>query len=347
LDKDTIRIFSFPGGGTKGYGSNRFMQKFIQQWGISQADFWKYVDVMCGASIGGILACGYSYGKTPDQLESFFLEKAKRIFTIRTAAEKLSASHNASTDSNRPNALQKIALLGSNEAFYESPYSDSNYGHNVLHQTLVDNFGTDTLANLKTPVIIPAFEKDMSRFVVFSNFNDIGYFIGNTESIVDVCRATSAAPIYLPQYTFNGHDYIDGGIYANDPILQAINVGLTIKPNAKRVVIIDASTGIGNLGFDGSGSLTGSDHAAELLFKLMNVAMTGAEEWSNYYLDYLSKRLMKNIFYYRFQPRFLDNFPNELDNSSDTWFSDLANLVDTHYSNESAKIATILGHLTA
>ena len=45
MDSNTLRIFSFPGGGTKGYGSNRFMQKFLHQWGIPQADFWKYVDV--------------------------------------------------------------------------------------------------------------------------------------------------------------------------------------------------------------------------------------------------------------------------------------------------------------
>lgn len=220
---------------------------------------------MCGTSIGGILACGYAYGKTPDELEAFFLEKAKRIFTIRTAAELLSGSHYAATDSNRPTALQKTTLIGLNDSFYASSYEDSNYGSNVLHQTLVDNFGASTLANLKTYVAIPAFEKDMSRYVVFSNFDDPQFFTGKTESIVDVCRATSAAPIYLPHYTFNGRNYIDGGIYANDPVLAAINIGMTVKPNAKRIVIVDASTGIGNMGFDGSVPATGSDHAIEVI----------------------------------------------------------------------------------
>ena len=160
MDSNTIRIFSFSGGGTKGYGSNRFMQKFLHQWGIPQADLWKYVDVMCGTSIGGILACAYSFGKTPDQMESFFLQKAKRIFTIRTAAELATASHNADTDSNRPNTLQKLALISTNDAFYASPYSDSNFGSNILQNVLVDNFGSSTLANLKTPIVIPAIEKD-------------------------------------------------------------------------------------------------------------------------------------------------------------------------------------------
>jgi predicted acylesterase/phospholipase RssA len=346
MDSNTLRIFSFPGGGTKGYGSNRFMQKFLHQWGVPQADFYKYVDVMCGTSIGGILACGYSFGKTPDQMEDFFLQKSKRIFTIRTTAEALNDSHNASLDSNRPNMLEKASLIVKNDAFYASPYPDSNFGSNILHQTLVDNFGTSTLANLKTPVVIPSFEKDMSRYVVFSNFEDPAYFIGKTETIVNVCRATSAAPIYLPAYTFNGHDYMDGGVYANDPILAAINIGLTIKPNATRIVIVDVGTGQGKYGFDGSVPSTKTDHALEVIFSLMNIAMAGAEEWSRYYLEYLSNRLPKDVYYYKFQPKFVDGSPNELDNSTASWFNDLANLVDTHYTNESDKISTILGHLT-
>jgi predicted acylesterase/phospholipase RssA len=348
MDSNTIRIFSFCGGGTKGYGSNRFMQKFLHQWGIPQADFWKYADVMCGTSIGAILASSYAYGKTPDEMESFFTTYAKRIFTIRTAADVASGSHNASVDSNRPNLAQKAFMFATDDAFYKSAYNDSNYGHNILQQVLVDNFGANTLANLKTPIVIPAYEEDMSRYVVFSNFNDPAYFIGNTETIVNVCRASSAAPIYLPAHNFNGHYYSDGALLANDAILAAINVGLTVKPNATRVVIVDVGTGIGNMSFDGSGGAsTDLEHSAVRAVKIMNVAMTGAEEWSRYYLDYLSNRLARDVYFYKFQPKFPEDFPNELDNSTPAWFSQLANLIDTHYSDESDEISSILTHLTA
>ena len=347
MDENTLRIFSFPGGGAKGYGSNRFMQKFLHQWGIPQADFWKYPDVMCGTSIGGILTCGYAYGKTPDYMESFFLNDAKRVFTIRTTTDVASGSHNASKDSNRPNVAQKLAMIAADNPFYKSAYDDSDYGHNILQQVLVNNFGTDTLANLKLPVVISSYEEDMKRYVMFSNFNDPAYFIGNTETIVNVARATSAAPIYLPAHSFNGHIYSDGGIYANDAILAAINVGLSTKPHATRIVIVDVGCGIGNMSFDGSGSETDLSHAVVRLFGLMNVAMVGGEEYVRYYLDYLSNRLARDVYYYKFQPKFPEDFPNELDNSTPEWFTSLANLVDTHYSNESDKISSILTHLTA
>jgi len=281
-------------------------------------------------------------------MEGFFTTYAKRIFTIRTAADVASGSHNASSDSNRPNLAQKAFMFATDDAFYKSAYEDSNYGSNILQQVLVDNFSTNTLANLKTPIVIPAYEEDMSRYVVFSNFNDPAYFIGNNESIVNVCRASSAAPIYLPAHNFNGHYYSDGGVYANDAILAAINVGLTVKPNAIRIVIVDVGTGIGNMSFDGSGGAsTDLEHSLVRAGKIMNVAMTGAEEWSRYYLDYLSNRLARDVYFYKFQPKFPEDFPNELDNSTPAWFSQLANLIDTHYANESDKISSILAHLTA
>jgi predicted acylesterase/phospholipase RssA len=303
---------------------------------------------MCGTSIGAILASGYSFGKTPDYMESFFLNDAKRVFTIRTATDVATGSHNASEDSNRPNLAQKAFMFATNDSFYQSAYEDSNYGHNILQQVLVDNFGINTLANLKTPIVIPAYEEDTSKYVVFSNFNDPAYFIGNDESIVNVCRASSAAPVYLPVHNFNGHFYSDGGQYANDAILPAINVGLSVKPHATRIVIIDVGTGIGNMSFDGAATAaTDLEHLAVRAFKVMNVAMTGAEEWSRYYLDYLSNRLARDVYFYKFQPKFPEDFPNELDNSTSAWFSQLANLIDTHYSDESDEISSILTHLTA
>jgi hypothetical protein len=123
----------------------------IKEKKYSLSDFWKYADVMCGTSIGAILASSYAYGKTPDEMESFFTTYAKRIFTIRTAADVASGSHNASVDSNRPNLAQKAFMFATDDAFYKSAFEDSNYGHNILQQILVNNFGTDTLANLKLP----------------------------------------------------------------------------------------------------------------------------------------------------------------------------------------------------
>ncbi len=345
MHRDTCFVLVLPGGGTRGYLGLKFLQRFLAQWGIPQADLWKYTSVITGASIGGILGLSYGYGLTPDELESFFLEKACRLFTIRTAAEVATGSHNAGTDSNRPNTIEKLALIGLNDPFYKSPYPDSNYGDNILQQTLVGLFGNSTMANLKTNLIIPAFQTDVSRFVMFSNFNDPMY-IGQNELIVNVARATSAAPIYLPSFRFNDHDHVDGGLFANDPAQTAVGLAKSVKPNYKKMCVLDLGTGKGHMGFDGSGGATGASHMGAMLFALFDVSMSGSEELSNFNLSWQSSRTLDNFYYYKFHPTFPDDFPHELDNSTPAWFSSVNYIMNAKYSEDSADIASFLGHLT-
>lgn len=349
MDPSTILIFSFSGGSTKGYGENRFMQKFLQQWGVSQSSFKQHVACFGGVSIGTILAAGYSFGKTPDQLELFFTEKAKRIFTIRTAGDVASGSHNASEDSNRPNTVQKIGMIGLNDPFYQAAYPDSNYGHNILHSTLVENFGISTLANLNNYFVTSAVERDLSRPVYFSNFEDPTFFKGKTDTIVDVCRASSAAFPYLPSYYWNDHEYIDGAFLINNVVDMAINIGLTTKPNATKVVVISVGAGIGKGGFDGGDPSDPNQHAVAKMFEYINLLMVNAEEATRNNLQYKADRLNrmvgKSFYFYSFQPRFPQTFANEIDNSTASWFSDLANIIDTHYYNESDKISSIISRL--
>ena len=208
MDINTVRVLSLDGGGVRGYLSLKFLQRFIQQWGINPNELWKYFDVITGTSIGGIQALGYAYGKSPDELENFFLQEAKRIFTIRTVP----VGCNTDSDSNRPNLAQKVALILTSDPFYKSACApdagNSNYGDNILQQTLVNIFSTDTLQSLKTKVLIPAYEKDTSKYTIFSNYVD-SMLVGSNDQIVDVARATSAAPVYLPKYSFNSHNYIE------------------------------------------------------------------------------------------------------------------------------------------
>jgi hypothetical protein len=360
MDSNTVRILAISGGGMKGYGANHFMKKFMTQMQGSdpapKANLWEYFDVICGTSIGGILACGYAFGKSPEEMEPFFKEKGHYIFSTD------------SSPSVKPSTLSKINSLANplslvfstapeNQGFYASKGA-TTHGDIILHQTLVDNFGISTLANLNTKVIIPAFQQDLSRYVLFSNYQDDDYFIGNTAQIVDVCRATSAAPVYLPAYKFSldGNDnnkrtYLDGGIFCNNPVLMGINVALASKQLATRVVVLEVGCGMGDYTFDGvddNDATTGNIHPISTLFSLLNIAMTGSEEFNSYYLDFLNTRLLgRQLFHYKFQPQYPDDFPAELDNSTPEWLASLENQIDNHYSAQSSQIANIMARLLA
>ena len=348
MDSRTIRILSLDGGGVRGYLSLKFLQRFIAQWGINPSELWKYFDVIAGTSIGGIQALGYAYGLSTELLEPFFLEKSKRIFTIRSAP----VGCDANSDSNRPNILQKIALVTLNDPFYKSACDpdagNSNYGSNILQQTLVDTFGTDTLSDLKTKVLIPSYEKDTSSYLFFSNYND-PMFKGRNESIVNVARATSAAPVYLPKHSFNSHDYIDGGIYQNNPADIALSLGKTIKPIANRFCVLSLGTGIGKMGFDGTVTeqVNSSDSAIADIFALFDIASTGGQESVDFNLKLKSRRTLEQLYYYRFQPTLDLNLDTELDNSDVSFLEYMATTANTIFDNDIGNITNFLGHLNA
>lgn len=345
MHNNTIRVLSLDGGGVRGYMSLKFLQRFITDWGIAGNELWKYFDVIAGASIGGIQALSYAYGKSPDEVESFFLEKAKRIFTIRSIPIGCDTSNN----SNRPSLVQKLAFVILNDPFYASPCApnagNSNYGSNILQSTLVENFGDYTLQALKTKVLVPAYEKDRSRYVVFSNYVD-SMFIGPDAKIVDVARATSAAPVYLPKYSFNSHVYADGGLFQNNPTEFALSLARMLKPMATRTCVLSLGTGIGEMGFDGASVPDETDSAIADMFSLFNVAATGGQESISYNLRLRSRRTLERLYYYRFQPMLDPAINTELDNSDASFLTYLTNTANNYYTNTQADITNFLGHLT-
>ena len=168
------------------------------------------------------------------------------------------------------------------------------------------------------------------------------------ELVVNVCRASSAAFPYLPGFELDGHQYIDGAFSINTAAKEAVNLGMTLKPNAERIVIVDVGAGLGNTGFDDG---TTDPTAATRLFNYMTILLTNAEENTRKYYEYINDRSLKYnglpLHYYKFQPHFPDDFPNEIDNSTDEWFGQLATIIDDHYAAESDNITNILNKLTA
>jgi len=224
MDPNITRILSFDGGGTRGIAQLSFLEKLIYEINsekkITEKELLNSFDVIAGTSIGGIIALCLSFGLSIKNIKEIFTIKAKRIFTIRTLKEIFTMNINATNNSNRPNELQKLIMIARDYPFYKSKSLESNYGSSMLHKVLVDIFDNATLKDLKIPVIVPAYQNN-NKVVVFSNV-DSQFYIGQNAKIVDVARATSAASIYLPPYSFDGKTYIDGGIFCNNPTILAL-----------------------------------------------------------------------------------------------------------------------------
>lgn len=354
-DRNTLRILSLDGGGERGYLSLKFFQKFVQQWGITPSDIWKNFDVIAGTSIGGITGLGYAYGLSPDELEPFFTEEGPWLFTIRTPLDVAEGSHNASYPSNRPNRSEKVLILGNNDQFYTSAYSDSNYGSVRFYEQLTATFGSATLQNLKTNILIPSYRYNTNTPVLFSNVN-YADFIGQNELITNVAKATSAAPLYLPPVDFGGNTYIDGGVYQNNPAQLALNLAKMIKPTANRYCVLSLGTGLGKIGFDNTQPSFQTvpqlsdypfEYAVTTLVSLFGIAMTGAQEAVSKGLYLQSEYTLDNLYYYRFQPQLDLNINTELDNTDPAFLAYLDTVATEWFNNDIDNISTFIGHLTA
>jgi len=353
-DPNTLRILEIDGGGARGYMSLLFLNDFVNLWGIDPSTIAQQFDVICGNSAGGIIALYLATGNTPDDLITLFTTQVPYVFSLTSV-----------TASVRPNLAAKLVLIGTDTPFYQSsgitaPY----YGAGLLTATLQSQFGSSTLQDLQTNVIIPSYRYDTSTYVLFSNVSN-SQFIGQNELISNVALCTSAAPIYLPSITLSdGHTYVDGGVYQNNPSQLGRVLGQMVKPNANRTCILSIGTGIGEMGFD-PGNPDIRDERVEhiiknmspeqmvafdsiqTIFQLFDICSTGAQESIRVGLNLEANYTLNPTFYYSFQPQLATDINTELDNTDTEIFSYYQATESSWFENDTDNITTFLGHLTA
>ncbi len=287
-DSNTVRILSIDGGGMRGYISSNFMGLFVKQWGINPNEIWKYFDVITGSSIGGIQALAYSIGLAPSDINSFFTNDGPWIFTT-----------SSTSPSSTPSTLTKVnTIVGgpfSNPTFY--PSTTSGIGTMRLNSKLTSVFGTNTLQNALTNVLITSFEKndvnpDFSQTtntpVYFSNSSIVPILSGQSNSMVDVAMSTSAAPLYFPAWNIGANSYIDGGVTQNNPASFALAMGRSLKPTATRFCVLSIGTGLGDVGFPAP-TTTLLQKAKRELLELNSDPKAYGDKWK------LSSKEVKNL----------------------------------------------------
>lgn len=355
MDRNTVRVLEIDGGGERGYLPLQFFKRFVQQWGVDPTKLAEQFDVICGTSVGGIMALSLAFGLTPDQMSPFFTTQGPYIFSLSSLIPSL-----------RPNLAAKLALIATNTPFYQSsgPTADS-YGSGLLRATIESTFGTNTLQNLKTNVIIPTYKFDTKNYVLCSNLN-YPEFNGQHELISNVALATGSAPIYLPSLMLsnltpgrlNG-EYIDGGVYQNNPAQFGVTLGKMVKPNANRVCVLSLGTGLGELGFDPGNpdfmdarvsniiNAQGVFDSVQTIFSLFEISSVGGQESVSKSLSLESMYTLDQVYYYRFQPQLDPNKNTELDNTDPeilTYYEDVARDV---FNDDIDNIVNFIGHLTA
>jgi hypothetical protein len=192
-----FKILSVDGGGIKGLYSSTILEHLEQRFGPMS----DYFDMICGTSTGGLIALCLALKLPAKEISKIYSEQGNKIFPHRT-------------------------WLGGvfRQTIWKGKYSDE-----PLKEVLQSIFGEKTIGDLQNLVCIPSYSLTDARPWVFKRDHSKLDRDNNT-LLVDVALATSAAPTYFPLCeipAYNHKQFIDGGVWANNPTLVGVIEALT------------------------------------------------------------------------------------------------------------------------
>lgn len=194
-ERRPFRILSIDGGGICGILPAAVLAELERRFlgGRSVAD---YFDMVAGTSTGGIIALGLAHGLTACQVLNFYMERGDRVFPNPTHLTRWWRR------------LRRLHRPG--------------YDSGPFEQELLGIFGDASLGDARTRLCIPSFEGFHGEPWIFKTPHHPDYRNDRVERMVKVALATSAAPTYLRALQNNGYVMVDGGLWANNPIMNAV-----------------------------------------------------------------------------------------------------------------------------
>ncbi|MCM1137100.1 MAG: patatin-like phospholipase family protein [Muribaculum sp.] len=198
--KRPFKILCIDGGGIKGLYSAKLLACLETEF---KTQVNEQFDLICGTSTGGIIALGGASGIPMIDIVDFYKNKGPEIFYEKR---------------------KKIPFYKSFIKLRQATWG-SKYSAKRLKRSLLDVFGSKKIKESKTLLCIPALNLGTGQPRVFKkdySSGGISFSSDDEKSFVDIAMATSAAPTYFPAHRINDEVFIDGGVWANDPVLTGL-----------------------------------------------------------------------------------------------------------------------------
>lgn len=186
--KKKFHVLALSGGGFRGLYTATVLAELEAKL---QAPLAKRFDLVCGTSIGGILALGLAKEIPAADLKNLFINHGRKIFARRFNLGGL--------------------------------FMFARHGNRGLKAVLEEQFIADTVGDLSHPVIIPTVNYATGAAKIFKTPHHKLFEVDHKTSLVDVAMATSAAPTYFPLYKTERGTFVDGGLVANAPGLLGLH----------------------------------------------------------------------------------------------------------------------------
>ena len=227
------RVLSLDGGGMRGVYTAAFLDRLVTQFartrGAESLDLGKGFDLITGTSTGAIVGCALAVGRPMGEIVKMYRDHGRQIFPHR--------------------------IKGTISAVWRM-FVGGHYvrkGDRVLRAALTDVLKKTTMIDVYKErgisLSIPSVLMSSHRSWVFKKTPSSGVR-DDHYSLVDVCMASSAAPIFRslaaiddPNNDFGvAQVFADGGLWANNPILVGLIDALQCAPLGTPIEIYSLGT---------------------------------------------------------------------------------------------------------
>jgi hypothetical protein len=230
-----FRVLSLDGGGMRGTYTATYLDRvaasFAKRRGIPALDIGAAFDLIVGTSTGGIIACALAAGVPLGEIVALYKEHGPAIFPQPLPSGYFSVVGDLQK--------RKGALAAGTE------HLRASLAEKLKKKTLGEIYAERGIA-----LAIPAVELSQHRAWIFktphlktTNHRDDHYML------VDVCLATSAAPIYRslaavdhPEGGGGFNVFSDGGLWANNPVLVGLIDALDLAQSTQEIQIFCLGT---------------------------------------------------------------------------------------------------------
>ena len=216
--KDRLfRILSIDGGGIKGVFPAAYLAELERRF-LNDKSVADHFDMIAGTSTGGIIALALAKGMTAAEAMAIYTKRGHAIFPKpkRFAAIR-----------------QKLRWL-----------FKAKHDQNALMNELLEVFGDMHIDDAEVRLVIPSFEGQHGEPWIYKTPHHPDYKKDRHVTAARVALHTAAAPTIYSGVANDGHTMVDGGLWANNPIMQAlVDVMVCFDVPRENIRILSIGTG--------------------------------------------------------------------------------------------------------
>jgi hypothetical protein len=231
-----FRVLSLDGGGMRGTYTATYLDRvattFAKRRGMAALDVGAAFDLIVGTSTGGIVACALATGVPLADVVALYVQNGSAIFSRPLPKGLFGVVPDVGR---RPRALAA--------------------GTERLRAALAARLGAKTLGEVYRErgiaLAITAVEMSQHRSWVFKTPHLMGTsHRDDNYALVDVCLATSAAPVYRSLAAIDHPDnagggfnvFVDGGLWSNNPVLVGLIDALDLTQPGQEIHVFCLGT---------------------------------------------------------------------------------------------------------